>query len=133
MAEEKQNQIRSADLLKFYKTSAKVIIFGIQNRAIGIDLKDAKLPGNYNNKHMTIFWSEHNSFNDADKIRMEKCIDNWIKKENNNEKEIRFTITKWDQSTAMKIHGPLHDLCLYCRHNFYPKMDIPHVQVIWRK
>ena len=81
-AEEKQDKTSAADGLRmFYSTSAEVIVFGMQDRAIGIDLRDAGLPGDFQNKHMTIFWREHNGFNHADKVRMEKCRDEWIKNE----------------------------------------------------
>lgn len=129
MAESKQKTVSNTDLYKFYETTPKVIIFGIDNHAIGIDLKDAKLPGEYENKHMTILYRDDNGFNQKSKQRMEKLITEWIKKENDGNKKVSFTITPWGQSTAMKIHGPLHDMCIYCRQKFYEQQWIPHVQI----
>ena len=129
MAESKQKEVSDVDLLRFYETSGNIIIFGIDNKAIGIDLKDANLPGDFKNKHMTILWRADNGFNQTAKKRMEELRDEWITKENDGKNKIGFTITPWAKSTAMKIHGQLHDLCIYCRTNFYDQQWIPHVQI----
>ena len=127
--DEKKNQV---DYLRFYETSGKIVIFGNDNKVIGIDLTDAKLPGDLIEKRMTILRRNDVGFNKVSKERMTELRDEWITNENNGNGKIIFSISAWAKSDyvrTLKIHGPLHDLCVYCRNNFYEQEWIPHVQI----
>lgn len=131
---QKQEQLEEkADYFNVeYTTEAKIDGFG---RAIGIDLSDAKLPGNVKekSKHVTLFFRKrkpkdtanidqglknelkfYGNFTEYEKNWMEKYKQEWIDTNNDKQSQITFTIKKWGKRSVL-IEGNLKNLCLYIR------------------
>mmetsp|Transcript_16688 Transcript_16688/g.25104 ORF Transcript_16688/g.25104 Transcript_16688/m.25104 type:complete len:411 (-) Transcript_16688:8-1240(-) len=95
---------------KYYFTEARIVYVG---RALGVDLRDAKLPSKVNVPHMTIFFRKA-GYNEADGIGKALCEEREKYLKTRNLKRLSFHISPWGKSSSL-IKGQLYDFCMHLR------------------
>merc|ERR1712154_138118 len=89
---------------------------------------DATLPGNCNNKHMTILYRKRPKWTESEIELISRETDLWLKqKYGNNKAPVTFTINKWGNQSC-KINGKKDKNCHICGESGHYKKHCPQKQ-----